>query len=207
MSAHFRASTPDALPELLAGRIGALRGTVRVAVDGPLVAEPHELAGSLVDPLRALGRPVALVRAESFWRDASLRFEYGREDAESYLAWLDAPALRREVLEPVLVGSYLPSLRDPESNRATRAAPRPAPPGTVLLVSGQFLFGAGLPFEFAVHLQLSPAALARRGAGEWTLPAFARYEREVQPQRCADLVVKLDDPRHPAVRDGAAEPG
>ena len=195
----YRAIAPDALPGLIAERAAALPGTVRVAVDGALVAQPHELAQALVDPLRARGRPVAVVCAETFWRDASLRLEYGREDADSYLDWLDADALRREVLDPVVAGSYLPSLRDPDTNRSTREPPRAAAPGTVLVVSGQFLLGLGLPFELAIHLELSPAALSRHGVEDWTLPAFARYRRDVHPEQAADLVIKLDDPRHPAV--------
>jgi len=52
-----------------------------------------------------------------------------------------------------------------------------------------------------VHLELSPAALARRTPTdlEWTLPAYARYADEVDPAAVADMVVRLDDPRHPAV--------
>lgn len=49
-----------------------------------------------------------------------------------------------------------------------------------------------------MHLRLSPGALARRTEEPWTLPAFARYEDEVGPADSADLVVRADDPRHPA---------
>lgn len=198
----FRPAVPGALAALIAERAAAHPGTVRVAVDGAPAAEPHALAAELAGPLRLLGRPVALVRADSFWRDASVRLEYGRHDPDGYLDWLDAGALRREVLDAVPAGRYLPSLREPATNRATRAGAVTAAPGTVLVVSGQFLLGLGLPFELAVHLQLSSAALARLTPEDeaWTLPAFARYAAEVQPAELADLVVKLDDPRHPAVR-------
>jgi hypothetical protein len=33
----------------------------------------------------------------------------------------------------------------------------------------------------------------------WTLPAYARYEREADPLRTADVVLKMDDPGHPAL--------
>ncbi|HEX8346664.1 MAG TPA: uridine kinase, partial [Actinoplanes sp.] len=61
--------------------------------------------------------------------------------------------------------------------------------------------GAGLPFDVTVHLELSAAALARRTPPElhWTLPAFARYGDEVDPAAFADVVVRLDDPRRPAM--------
>lgn len=141
------------------------------------------------------------LRARSFWRDASLRFEHGREDVDSYPSWLDADALRREVLLPALHGEFLPSLRDPATNRSTRAARARLGERGVLLVSGELLLGRGLPFDRTVHLAMSAAARARLTpeSEAWTLPAFERYDAEVQPQDVADVVIRIDDPRHPAV--------
>lgn len=193
----------DLAVDRLADALSTIPGFVRVAVDGPPCADPARFAESLVEPLRTRGRPVVHVRAETFWRDASLRLEYGRHDVESYRSWLDAPALRREVLDPLIAtGSYLPSLRDPHTNRSTRAAVRTAEPGTVLLVSGALLLDQDLPFERVVHLTMSAAARARRTPTDeaWTLPAFEDYDDRVEPIRLADVVVKLDDPAHPAVR-------
>jgi hypothetical protein len=143
------------------------------------------------------------IPAELFWRDASLRLEYGRTDVESYLSWLDAGALQREVLDPLVAsGRYLPSLRDPRTNRSTRVTTLLAPPGTVLIVSGAFLLRDGLPFDRTVHLAVSPAARARLTPADdaWTLAAFDDYDRDVRPADVADVVVRYDDPRHPAVR-------
>lgn len=172
---------------------------LRVAVDGPPCARPDEFAERLRDPLRVLGRTLLMVRARDFWRDASLRFEHGRNDVDSYLGWLDDGALRREVLSGDI---YLPTLRDPITNRATREPPQPIPPNAVLTVSGPFLLGLGLPFDRVVHLAMSPAACARHTPPEdaWTLPAFDRYDAEVAPVELADVVVRLEDPRRPAVR-------
>jgi hypothetical protein len=52
-----------------------------------------------------------------------------------------------------------------------------------------------------VHLSLGPGALARRTPVElaWTLPAYDRYADEVDPAAWADVVVRWDDPRHPAL--------
>ena len=203
MTARYRAIAPADLPVLLADRIAARPGIVRVAIDGPPCAAPHQLGESLGEPLRARGRPVAVVRAETFWQDASLRLEYGREDVEAYLGWLDADALRREVLDPVVAdATYLPSLRDPATNRATREPARRADPGTVLVITGPLLLGLGLPFEVAVHLAVSSPARRRRtdASWAWTLSAFDRYDAEVRPAELADVVIRLDDPRHPAVR-------
>lgn len=169
-------------------------------MDGPPSTQPELLAAALEAPLRTHGRPFVHVRAEDFWRDASLRFEHGREDVQSYLDWLDAGALRREVLEGG--DRYLPSLRDPRTNRATRAGREPLPDNAVIAVSGAFLLGLGLPFDHVVHLQMSPAARRRHTPAElsWTLPAFDRYDSQVAPADLADTVIKVDDPAHPALR-------
>jgi hypothetical protein len=203
LSRAFRPADPAALPDLLAERIHSRAGLVRVAVDGAPAADPHRLADALIEPLRLRGRPAVHVPATLFWRDAALRLEYGREDVESYATWLDAEALRREVLDSVVTsGEYLPSLRDPATNRSTREPARRAAPGTVLIVSGAFLLGAGLPFELTVHLDLSPGALARRTPADqqWTLAAFERYRTTVDPATHAGITVRGDDPRHPAVQ-------
>lgn len=206
MSRRLRPVDASALPALLAELVAARSGIVRVAVDGPECARPQELADALSEPLGVLGRPYAHIRAESFWRDASLRLEHGREDVDSVLSWLDVDALRREVLQPLGPGaahSYLPSLRDPVSNRATREPARAAADGTVVAVSGQFLLGLGLPFDVTVHIAVSSAARARRTDADlqWTLPAFDRYDADAAPTAQADVVIRWDDPRHPAISD------
>jgi hypothetical protein len=186
-------------------------GIIRVAVDGASATDPDAFAGQLIDPLQALGRPAAHVRADRFWRDASLRLEYGHTDEQSLRHdWLDVAALRRELLEPLGTpdadgrASYLPSLRDPATNRATREPRRLAEPGTVVVVSGQFLLGYGLPFDRVIRLSASATALARWTPAElaWTLPVIAAYEAEIDPATVADLDIRVNDPKHPAVRIG-----
>ncbi|MGB2572385.1 uridine kinase [Micromonospora citrea] len=178
---------------------------LRVAVDGPPAADPDRLADALVDPLRAGGRPVLRIRAGDFLRPASVRYELGRTNPDAYYeGWTDEAGLRREVLEPAGPGGsgrVLPSLWDAGTDRASRAAYLDLPTGAVLLVSGALLLGGGLPFDLTVHLALSPAALARRTDPRlrWTLPAFDRYAEEVDPASFADVVVRVDDPRHPAL--------
>ncbi|MGW1062061.1 uridine kinase [Micromonospora rubida] len=180
-------------------------GRLRVAVDGAPAAAPDALAAALIDPLRALGRPVLHVRAEDFLRPASVRLEFGRTDPDAYYeSWVDEPGLLREVLDPAGpggTGRMLPSLWDARADRASRAAYVTLPPDGIVLLSGALLLGGGLPVDLAVHLELSPAALARRTdpALRWTLPAFARYAEEVAPAGFADVVVRVDDPRHPAL--------
>ena len=108
------------------------------------------------------------------------------------------------MLEPVGprgTGSYLPVLWDTERDRAARSTPRPMPPGGVLLVPGTLLQGVGLAFDVVVHLQMSPAARRRRTPPEqaWELPAFDRYDAEVDPAALADALVLADHPERPAL--------
>jgi hypothetical protein len=75
------------------------------------------------------------------------------------------------------------------------------PAGGVLLVSGALLQGVGLPFDVVVHLRVSPAARRRRISPEqaWELPAFDRYDDEVDPAGLADAVVLADHADRPAL--------
>ncbi|MEV6607967.1 uridine kinase [Kutzneria sp. NPDC051319] len=196
----------DVLVEQLADRIAALGPSrLRVLVDAAPAARPEELAEALVDPLRLRGRSVLRVSANDFLRPASLRFEHGRTDPDSYFEdWLDLSGLAREVLDPADPagsGSVLPSLWNADTDRASRVSYVEIPANGIVLLDGALLLGRWLPFDFTVHLDLSPAALRRRTPADdhWTLPAFDRYRAEVEPATVADVVVKFDDPRHPAI--------
>lgn len=203
---RYRPISPAALAEELTERVDALteRRRIAVAIDGAAGAtETTELADALVDPLRLRGRAALRVSARDFLRPASLRFEHGRTNPDArYTDWLDLGALRREVLDPLGEngsGEVLPSLWDAERDRATRAERVPVPEGGVVVLDGELLLGAGLVFDLAVHLWLSPAALRRRVPDAWAVPAYERYEAEVDPSALADVVVRVDDPRHPAL--------
>ncbi|MBC3843133.1 uridine kinase [Streptacidiphilus sp. 4-A2] len=180
-------------------------GRLRLAVDGAPAAGPAALADAVAERLRLLGRPTQRISADDFLRPASLRLEYGHHDADAfYDDWLDSNALFREVfdpLEPGGSGAVLPALRDARSDRSVRSAPVPLPSGGVLILDGSLLLGRWFPLDLTVHLHLSPAALARRTPADqqWTLPAFDRYTAEARPTEVADLVVRADDPRRPAL--------
>lgn len=186
---------------LALGRAGA----VRLMIDGHPATAPERLADALIEPLRAAGRPVARVRVRDFLRPRSLRLEQGAQDPDSLLdGWIDAGALNREVLTavgPDGSGRYLPTLRDPVTDRSTRAPYVVAPPGLVVVLDGSLTLGAWLDLDLAVHLALRPDTLRRRTPPEeaWQLPAYERYAAEVAPETVADLVVRADDPRHPAL--------
>jgi hypothetical protein len=178
-----RAISPELLVEQLADQIAAYPrdAWVRVALDGAPAADPGRLAEELIDPLRLRGRAALHVSAGDFLRPASLRLEYGRTDPDVYYnEWLDTKALIREVLgplEPGGSGKVLPALWDAERDRASRTEYTLLPPGGVLLLHGDLLLGRGLPFAFAVHLWLSPAALSRRTLRARGRPAARRRRR------------------------------
>ncbi|OLT43676.1 uridine kinase [Saccharomonospora sp. CUA-673] len=210
---RFRPIAFDRLVDELTGRIAEQPRDRRIAVaiDGAGgaagAADPAGLADALVDPLRVAGRAALRVSAWNFLRPSSLRFERGRHDPDTrYEDWLDVGALRREVLDPLRPGGsgeVLPALWDAAADRAYRRARVPLPAGGVVLVDGELLLGQGLAFDLTVHLWLSPDALARRLPTEehWALPAYARYERETTPAETADVVVRMDRPANPAVRE------
>ncbi|TLW91021.1 uridine kinase [Saccharomonospora piscinae] len=211
-SARYRPITVERLVDELADRVAALaagRRWTRVLVDGADgAAGAGSLADALVDPVRVRGHEVLRVAASDFLRPASLRLERGRTDPDSrYDDWLDVAALRREVLTPVEpsgTGMVLPALWDAGRDRAFRRSRTPLADGGVVLLDGELLLGRRLPAELSVHLWLSPGALRRRVPEDtrWALPAYARYEREVRPATTADVVVRVDDPRRPALREG-----
>ena len=172
-----------------------LPAPARVLVDG---VGARALADSLVAGLVAAGRAPVRVSAGDVLRPAGQRFEHGREDAQDFRErWLDAGALRREVLEAD--GSYLPRLWDARRERSARATVVPLPARAVLVVDGRFLLDHALPAELVVHVALSPAALRRRGLPAWQLEAFADYDREVRPGEACDVLVRAEDPLRPAV--------
>ena len=204
---RYRPISFERLAAELVDRVLALPGTpwVRIAVDG--AAGTAGLADKMVDPLRVNGRPAIRVSTVDFLRPASLRFERGKRDPDArYENWLDEGALRREVLDPLGAGGtgrVLPALWDAERDRSRRLDRLELAPGGVLIADGELLLGRGLPFELTVHLSLSDGALRRRLPEDehWALPAFARYADEVRPAEVADVLVRADDPRHPAVAE------
>ena len=202
---QVRPLTPDGVVRYLVGVVeGRVEGRLRVALDGHPSTHPEMLADALVAPLRAIGRPVVRVHAADFLRPASVRLEYGRQDADEYYDQVDVRALAREVIGPWGAGGtgrYLPSLWDAALDRATRVPYAQADADAVLLLDGALLLGRGLDLDLSVHLALRPQTVARRTPAHeaWTLPAYARYAAEVEPDQTADVVLRVDDARHPAV--------
>ncbi|MCM4077659.1 uridine kinase [Paractinoplanes hotanensis] len=204
---RVRPISTDVLVEELADLLTSRESDsyLRVAFDGAPATGPGALGDALVGPLRARGRPAMRIDAADFLRPASLRLEFGRNDPDSYYqGWFDEAGLAREVLDPAGPGGsgrVLARLWDATADRAVRESYAELPAGAILLVSGPLLLGGGLAFDVTVHLEMSAAALLRRTPAEdaWTLPAFGRYAEEVGPASLADVVLRVDDPRRPAM--------
>lgn len=202
----YQSLSPAALAAMLARRClsEATQPHLRVAVDGADAARPGVLADAVADIVRAGGRPCARVSLADWLRPASLRLEHGRADPDSYrYGWFDLDALQREVLRPLGPGgsgSWLPTRWDPVTDRATRQRRQPAAPGTVLLVSGPMLLGAGLDFELTAHLHLSEAALHRRTPDDlqWSVSALVAHERDTAAT--PDWFVRADHAERLALR-------
>jgi hypothetical protein len=181
---------------------------VRLGIDGPVERDTAALADAVTAQLTAAAVPVARVSARDYMRARSVRLEYGRDDPDAfYDLWYDLPALRREVLDPLAPdgrGTWLPRLRDPETDRSARIPLQIAAAGTVAVVDGRFLLRDGIRqgFDLLVHLSVSAAALRRRVPVEEAarvIPAWQRYLDESRPAEHADVVAKFDHPDRPAV--------
>lgn len=194
---------------LLGDRSGPDRPRLRLGLDGPVEQDTAALADLVAAALAEQAVPVARVSTRDFLRGRSVRLEYGRDDPDSlHDLWYDFAALRREVLDPLLPAgrhTWLPRLRDPDTDRSVKVAVRPAPPGTVAVVDGRFLTRPDIRdgFDLVVHLDVSAAALQRRLPAEQTRAvggAWRRYLDESDPLHRADLVVRFDHPDRPALR-------
>ena len=183
-----RPISPSALADELAGRVTGLAaadGGSGSRWTGRPAPAPAELADALDERIRASGRAVLRVSAGDFLRPASLRLERGRTDPDAYLDdRLDLAGLHRELLDPAGPGGsgrVLRRLWNPETDRAYRGEYVELPPAAVVLLDGELLLGRGLPFDYAIHLRVSAAALARRLPAElsWTLPAYAALRHRV----------------------------
>ncbi|WP_257570752.1 uridine kinase [Streptomyces sp. NP160] len=177
-------------------------------MDAAVPGDAAVLADAVVSALEDEGRAALRVDAEDYLRPRSLRLEHGPSDPDAgYEGWYDTYALLREVLDPLGpggAGTWLPALWDAERDRATRQPRREAPPGAVLVLTGPFLLRWEMSgaLDAVVHLQTSSAAQRRRLPAEdadRVVGAWARYLEETDPAARADLVVRCEDPRHPAL--------
>jgi hypothetical protein len=203
--------SPAGLAGLLTDLVLARRG-LRLGVDGPVAADARSLADAVAAELAARAVPIARVHAGDFLRARSLRLEHGPDDPDAFFdGWHDLAALRREVLDPMAPGdepadrSWLPRLRDPDTDRPCREPRRVAVPATVVVLDGMFLarWDVADAVDVLVHLDVSPAARARRvpsGDQARVLPAWERYLEWCDPAAVAAAVVRYDRPSHPAVR-------
>lgn len=204
---RFVPLSPTRLVGELADLIGSRRngrsaGAV-VAFDGPAECGVDELADAVAEELR--GRGAAVIRASTswWWRPAALRLELGREDVEMLLTgWVDADALRRELVDPVRSGSgsFISRLRDPVTDRSVRQQSAPVTAPALLLLDGPFLLATELPVDLLVGFQLGRGTLLRSLPPQrhWWTRAFETYDDRYRPLEAADVLLAYDHPSAPA---------
>ncbi|BCY07530.1 uridine kinase [Actinoplanes sp. L3-i22] len=168
------------------------RGFVRVGVDGPDGSGKTTLADELATTLRDRGRPVVRVSIDDFHQVRALRHRRGRDSPEGF--WSDSydyPRFRADVLDPFGpdgTGRYRPVAHDLATDARLEPDPRPAPPGTVLIVDGIFLHRDELAgsWDFSLFLEVPFTETARRMAardGTPPDPADPGMRRYVDGQR------------------------
>lgn len=201
---RFEPLSPDVLVRRLATAVDAISpGRVVVGFDGDESVGAADLADRVADALLSLNRPPIRVSTRWWWRAASVRLEYGKQDVESRLSgWVDVGSLRREVLDPLRpdgTGRHLTRLRDPERDRAVRDDYRLAPDNAVLLLDGPLLGTLDLELDLTVRIGVSAGRLARAlpENRQWELEAFTDYQRR-WPQ--PPIVISYDHPETPAIR-------
>lgn len=196
----------------LVGRCAAGQTGTVVGFDGPAEAGATDLADRVAERLRSRGIAVVRATTTDWWRPSALRLEFGREDIDMLLTgWVDADALRRELIEPVAAGrAHITRLRDPATDRSVRQTPEVVPPGIIVLIDGPFLLAAELPLTALVVVQVGGGALGRALAADrqWWLAADERYRSRYRPADEADVVLSYDHPSSPAARglDSGAPP-
>ncbi|MGB3771693.1 MAG: hypothetical protein WBF79_07140 [Rhodococcus sp. (in: high G+C Gram-positive bacteria)] len=197
---RYSPSTPDAVVDLVVGRVGAIVGPCVVGVDGADAADPTSLAASVTMRLRERGRAADVVSMHDWVRPASLRLEYGHEDEFSYRTlWFDYSGLTREVVEALRGhGRWLPALWDEQTDRSVRSIPRIATDNQVVLVAGPMLLGRDLDFDLTVALTLDRRTAIRLTPEDlqWTVPALYAHAEHGDT---ADIEVKVDHPDRPAL--------
>ena len=192
----------------------------RVAIDGIDGAGKTWLADELVEPLRALGRPVIRESIDGFHRPRSERYRRGEASPEGYYRdSFDNAALTSALLEPLGPNGdrrYRTALFDYRSDGTVSQSVRTADQRAVLLFDGVFLLRPELAqlWDFKVFLKTSFASAlervitrdasmfgSRHAARDRYLtryqPGQRLYLAESMPEQSADVVIINDDLSRP----------
>jgi uridine kinase len=205
------------------GRVDALH-PVRVAIDGVDAAGKTTLADELVEPVRALGRPVIRASIDDFHHPAAVRYRVGRHSAEGYFRdSFDLEAVRARLLGPLGPGGdrrFQPKAFDYKTDSRVEAPEQTAAINAVLLFDGIFLQRPELreAFELTIFLDvpfgITVARMVTRDGGPADVEDAGNhryvggqriYLRECEPRKRADLVVDNRDWDEPRIARGELE--
>jgi uridine kinase len=211
---------PELLAEL-ARRIAAVERPhpLRVAIDGVDGAGKTRLAGDLVAPLRALGRPVVRASIDGFHRPRAERHRRGKDSPEGFFRdSFDLDRLAALLLDPLGPGGdrrYVPAVFDWRTDAPVARPPEVAAADAVLVFDGIFLHQPVLRgrFDWSVFLRTSfEVSVARCAARDGSSPDVWHpsnrryvegqklYLAECDPAAHASVVVDYDDLEKPAIR-------
>ncbi len=192
----------------------------RVAIDGIDGAGKTWLADELVEPLRALGRPVIRASIDGFHRPRSERYRRGEASPEGYYRdSFDNAALTSGLLKPLGPNGdrrFRSATFDYRSDVSVRQCVRTADRRSALLFDGVFLLRPELEqfWDFKVFVKTSFASALERvtirdasmfGSRNATRdryltryqPGQRLYLAEARPEQSADVVIINDDLARP----------
>jgi len=193
---------------------------IRAAIDGIDGAGKTWLADELVEPLRALGRPVIRASIDGFHRPRSERYRRGEASPEGYYRdSFDNAALTSALLKPLGPNGdrrFRSAIFDYRSDGSVSQCVRTADRRAVLLFDGVFLLRPELEqfWDFKVFVKTSFASALERvmirdasmfgsrdAARDRYLtryqPGQRLYLAESMPEQSADAVIINDDLARP----------
>lgn len=194
---------------------------LRVAVDGVDAAGKTVLAGELVAPVQALGRPVIRASVDGFHRPRAERYRRGADSPEGYYHdSFDYPALRAALLNPLGPGGdrhYRTAVFDVRADAPVMAPVQVAPADAILIFDGVFLqrpelcnlwdYRIFVDVDFAESVaraalrdaHLGPPAAARARYWQRYVPGQRLYLEGIRPRERSEAVVDNNDPENPGL--------
>jgi len=195
---------------------------IRVALDGVDAAGKTTLADELVEPLRALGRPVIRGSIDGFHNSSIVRYQKGSLSPEGYYHdSFNYPLLREALLAPLGPNgnrNYRSAVFDVLTDSPVETSVRVADDNAVLLFDGVFLLRCELRscWDFSIFVEADfSQTLARaqlrdverfgsmlevtKRYQQRYIPGQQLYLAESKPREIASVVIDNNEPGNPLI--------